>query len=201
MRLIPSYPSLGQCAAYISLSSNDLSCLVTSEFLHVITPGIITSQSTSPSSPTARPDWDSMFGQQLALSCQLWVPLVCCDLHQLHPIWIYNYHHWHCHPAAQIIHRGIQTAHNENLHISPFWVITVFMYFRDKKFYGCRHHLVQLVLSVNSHNHFPSRLYPRSSCQVSALFSSQEFQQSPHRLKRCNNNPSLLSLVFSFWSS
>ena len=37
MRLIPSYPSLGQCAAYISLSSNDLSCLVTSEFLHVIT--------------------------------------------------------------------------------------------------------------------------------------------------------------------
>ena len=70
---------------------------------------------------------------------------------------------------------GSQTAHNGNLHISPFWVITVFMYFRDKKFYGCRHHLVQLVLSLNSHNHFPSRLYLRSSCQVSALFSSQEF--------------------------
>ena len=48
-------------------------------------------------------DWHSMFGQQLALSCQLWVLLVCCDLHQLHPIWIYNYH---CHPAAQIIQRG-----------------------------------------------------------------------------------------------
>ena len=45
----------------------------------------------------------SVFGQQLALSCQLWVLLVCCDLHQLHPIWIYNYH---CHPAAQIIQRG-----------------------------------------------------------------------------------------------
>ena len=70
---------------------------------------------------------------------------------------------------------GSQTAHNGNLHISPFWVITVFMYFRDKKFYGCRHHLVQLVLSLNSHNHFPSRLYQGSSCQVSALFSSQEF--------------------------
>ena len=140
--------------------------------LHYITASIITTQSTSPSSPTARADWDSMFGQQLALSCQLWVLLVCCDLHQLHPIWIYNYH---CHPAAQIIQGGSQTAHNGNLHISPFWVITVFMYFRDKKFYGCRHHLVQLVLSVNSHNHFPSRLYLRSSYQVSALFSSQEF--------------------------
>ena len=66
------------------------------------------------------------------------------------------------------------------------------MCFRDKKFYGCRHHLVQLVLSVNSHNHFPSRLYLRSSCQASALFSSQEPPDhlQSWEIERCNNNPS-----------
>ena len=180
MRLIPSYPSLGQCAAYISLSSNDLSCLVTSEFLHVITPGIITSQSTSPSSPTARAEWDSnvwtTIGTLLSIVSPaglLWPAPATSYLNiQLPPLALSS-----CcsdYPPGRG-GWGMQTGHNENLHISPFWVITVFMYFRDKKFYGCRHHLVQLVLSVNSHNHFPSRLYLRSSCQVSALFSSQEF--------------------------
>ena len=179
MRLIISYPSRASALHTYHYLAMIYRVWSPRSFFMSLQISLYLSQYNSPADQLTahtdrqKTDWNSVFGQQLALSCQLWVLLVCCDLHQLHPIWIYNYHH--CHPAARIIHCGPQTPHNENLHISPFWVITVFMYFCDKKFYGCRHHLVQLVLSVNSHNHFPSRLYLRSSCQLSALFSSQEF--------------------------
>ena len=197
MRLILSYPSWASALHTYHYLAMIYCVWSPRSFFMSLQPAIITSQSSSPSSPTdSQTDTQCLDNNWHSLvNCEPRWSVVTCTSYILFEYTITN--------TLILLIRlstagpgqgGYQTSHNENLHISPFWVITVFMYFCDKKFYGCRHHLVQLVLSVNSHNHFPSRLYLRSSCQVSALFSSQEFSVTWlvdwKGEERCHNNPS-----------